>query len=301
MAPKTSSCVLHRGADGPRKLNLNPESGLLVRSQPASQKPGPIPPEWILPSGIRANFTESELAQTPTRDWRWELNQLEYVIGQEDRIQVDAPGQWPYSAHGLIITTFPNRRSYIGSGTVIHSRHVLTAAHNLYSAARGGWAQDVVFVPGKCGDSEPFGQFMAVRCLCPSEYIEGLKPAFYDYGVLVLHRDVAPQTGAYGLKVLSTSELSGCPVTIVGYPGEPSLGSGRKQWLGQNRIHTVSDELVTYEVDTSAGESGSGVYIQAGSEYLIVAIHTVGSMLGNQGVRVNMQVFQACQEWMSLS
>ncbi len=301
MAATTSSCVLNRGSNGPGQLSVGPEDGLVMRSQPASQKLGPMAPEWALPSGIRADFRESELSQKMTKDWRWELTQLEYVIGSEDRIQIASAREWPYSAHGLIITTFPNHRSFIGSGTVINSRHVLTAAHNLYSAERGGWARDVVFVPGKCGDSEPFGQFMAVRCLCPSAYLEGRHSAFHDYGMIILNRDVAAQTGSYGLKVLSTNELRGCQVAIAGYPGDSELGSGRKLWLGQNQIHSVSEELVTYSVDTSAGESGSGVFIQSNGEYLIVAVHTVGSLLGNQGVRINMQVFQTFQEWMRLT
>src|SRR5262245_55795438 len=43
--------------------------------------------------------------------------------------------------------TFPDSRVVVGSGALVDRFHVLTAGHNTYSSADGGWARSIKVTP----------------------------------------------------------------------------------------------------------------------------------------------------------
>ena len=57
---------------------------------------------------------------------------------------------FPYSLVGQLEFD-SGRRTYIGTGTVIRAKSVLTAAHNLYDVNKG-WSTDILFRRGQHGD-----------------------------------------------------------------------------------------------------------------------------------------------------
>lgn len=65
---------------------------------------------------------------------------------------ITAAQSFPYSMIGQLIFNLGNF-SYVGSGTLIQPRGVITAAHNLYDPWEG-WATDVIFRRGHYGTSD---------------------------------------------------------------------------------------------------------------------------------------------------
>ena len=53
--------------------------------------------------------------------------------------------------------TFPDGKSAAGTGTMIDSSHVLTAAHLIYSAQDGGYAKSIEAIPAAHGNYDPLG------------------------------------------------------------------------------------------------------------------------------------------------
>lgn len=47
---------------------------------------------------------------------------------------------------------FPNRKTYIGSATMYGKNVAVIAWHCLYSKEDGGWAKNVIVVPGMNGE-----------------------------------------------------------------------------------------------------------------------------------------------------
>jgi hypothetical protein len=62
-----------------------------------------------------------------------------------------------YSAVVEVHVWFLDGKSYVGSGAMIDSFHVLTAAHMLYSYADGGWATMIQVIPNMYNSSDPYG------------------------------------------------------------------------------------------------------------------------------------------------
>ena len=97
--------------------------------------------------------------------------QLELVInGQDGRTQVLNTDDWPSSAHGLVVTKYEGS-SFWGSGTLIASNVVLTAAQNLYCRKSKAFTDSVEFLPALNGHLLPFGKAKVEDFFVPAEYI----------------------------------------------------------------------------------------------------------------------------------
>lgn len=73
-------------------------------------------------------------------------------IPSNNPVRVENTTLSPYCYVGLLLASFPNRQTYVGTATLIdkmsgdkESIHVLTCAHNLYSKNDGGMAVTVRF------------------------------------------------------------------------------------------------------------------------------------------------------------
>jgi hypothetical protein len=136
---------------------------------------------------------------------------------------------FPYSMIGQL--HFSNGNSwFIGSGTVVKPRSVLTAAHNLWDED-GGFSTDVLFRRGLAGDSALSAQY-ARRIYVLSGYRENVRQfsntdvrAFsYDTGGLVFRDLVA--NGSNAGWWANPALLNGtAPVLALGYGGEVHSGN----------------------------------------------------------------------------
>lgn len=184
--------------------------------------------------------------------------ELEYVIGRDDRQRLSPAATqmvWVYGERG--------RTGWGCSGSFIGSRVILTAAHCLYNHDAGGWASYVQVVPGRDGNSAPFGGIDAYDLYIPIGYADqrpgSIESVFYDYGLIILSTNVGDLAGALGVGILSDASLRSPtfePFT-VGYPGDKPTGT---QWgTITSAFLQVTEDLLFTDLDIYGGQSGSPV------------------------------------------
>jgi V8-like Glu-specific endopeptidase len=134
----------------------------------------------------------------------------------------------PYVFVGQLYFT-SGRTDYIGSGTVVRARSVLTAGHNVYDP-QGGWSTAVEFRRSAYGASA-LNDLYASRLLVLGGYrasansygSESLHTFHYDMGGLIFAKDLAGGTHA-NIGVSTTYLGKAYPRTAVGYGAETHSG-----------------------------------------------------------------------------
>jgi V8-like Glu-specific endopeptidase len=179
---------------------------------------------------------------------------------------------FPYIAICYIESEWPDGSFTRGSGVVIGINDVLTAAHVVYNADRGGFATSVTVMPA--ADTEPFliepyGSFdvglMNVRVgnwdangdqlVSPSE-------AQYDLAVLGMRSSIGSTTGWLGTWAYN-QDLSG---TMIGYPG---VGTGM---MAEAVFADASSFYGIFEIDSELGAGASGgplIFTSSGTTYVV--------------------------------
>jgi V8-like Glu-specific endopeptidase len=156
---------------------------------------------------------------------------------------------------------------------------VLTAAHCLYdSTSPGGWATEVVVVPGRNGAAEPYGFQTATDLRVPGQYVSSGAPAF-DFGLVLLpNSQLSNQTGRFRYAGSAGDALVGRTANLSGYPGEDYT----RQWFHAgpiaDRSYTAGSDtgLISYPMDTTGGQSGSPMWLSDGTNRVIIGVHTRG-------------------------
>jgi|GEM_PF-1981507 len=201
----------------------------------------------------------------------------EKVLGKDGRVQVLKTDEWPSSVHGLLELDFGSA-TCTGSGTLIASNLVLTAAHNLYDHDYGwGEVKTVYFCPALNGDKAVFGKHKVSRFYYPDPYKQDKKSS-EDYGLLVLDTPVGEETGYFGLGILPSSHVEKLTVNVTGYPGNKVIGKKgiHEMWGMGGKPTQVTEKHIEYQIDTFNGQSGSGVWFQEGEDYYVVGVHVAG-------------------------
>ncbi|MBO4847809.1 MAG: hypothetical protein J5586_01475 [Clostridia bacterium] len=165
----------------------------------------------------------------------------------------------------------------------------VTSGHCIYNGDRGGWATSIVVRPAANGYFCPYGTSNATELHSAKKWVNN-GDSGYDYGVIVLSNDIGNSTGWFGTIWRSWS-LVGYNVTVAGYPGE----CFRQMFKMSGQISRSTTRKVYYQIDTTAGQSGSPVYNADGYVY---AIHTTGETLyGNGGARITKSLFRFLQSF----
>jgi glutamyl endopeptidase len=228
-------------------------------------------------------------------------DRAEKVLSPVDgREEVLTPKEFPWRAHGHMLLKY-STRVYIGSGTMIGARMVLTAAHNLYDSLTKEFAREVSFFPGLGrGDNItlPITGSKAISMKVHKSYyapVVGEDPREYDIGLLMLAEFLTDRW--YGVKTLSDTLLSRLRVTIAGYPGDKD--SGRVMYSMSGKISKVTDRQLFYGIDTAGGQSGSGVWYadRDGIAHFCVGVHTYGGHKENSGTRINGDIRNKLSAW----
>ncbi|MBY0272324.1 MAG: trypsin-like serine protease [Alphaproteobacteria bacterium] len=233
-----------------------------------------------------------------------------------------------YRIHAQVSIRF-GKGIYGGSGTLVGPRHLLTAGHNLFNPKNGGdgWAQSISVRCALDGYSHPFGQQRVIRAYTYKKWVDRRDEDF-DIALFVLDQSKGNEIGWYGLSYIPNrpemrSRLEG-EFYIAGYPKEVSKTRysseetvpGRefqRMWRMSNRKENgaikplaIEPTKWRYEIDTSAGQSGSAIwYIQedvVGQTPYIVGVHAYGETedgTGNYGVRLTESKLKQVIQWIS--
>ncbi|KAK9814047.1 hypothetical protein WJX73_010381 [Symbiochloris irregularis] len=200
------------------------------------------------------------------------------------RVQVTATTTYPYSALGQLLGQLPSSQTqYLEcSGTLIGTRHVVTAGHCVYDINDSHqYVDSLDFSPGLNGNNAPFGTlaWTTVRVLDqftsqPSYTSQAMD---YDFALVTLADPASSGTGYLAMFNPPNSGTQDVDITTAGYPGEkpsgtmwrsnctnvPFVYSGSGPPAFANIAQCSNDgcgNIVNHDCLSSDGQSGSGMW-----------------------------------------
>lgn len=101
---------------------------------------------------------------------------------------------------------------------------------------------------------------------------------------------VGNKIGHASFQALSEDTLRSAEVNITGYPAEKMLRGVPQMYTMSGPIDVVKSRNFFYHIDTSGGQSGSGIWIDEKGKIICCGIHTSGGHEYNSAVRVTEDV-----------
>lgn len=195
--------------------------------------------------------------------------------------------------------SYASGRNAIGTGWLSSADTVITAGHNVFSAAGDGWATGIRVVPGRDSSIAPFGETYAARIDALAGWADSNGKAHdRDVGVIKLaDTSMGHRTGWFGYAVFTDRDLLNAPlIHSAGYPGVSKPFA--TQWFDGGRVTNYTQAFIEYRIDTEEGQSGSPIFFcNAERQRWVVATHVYGQPNGNLGRRVSNEVFNAIAAW----
>jgi V8-like Glu-specific endopeptidase len=139
----------------------------------------------------------------------------------------------PFTAIVKIEGTFPDGESYVGSGFLVDSYHILTAGHLVYEYDDGGFATRITVIPELYGTSEPFGEATVTKerttpawQAFSAAHPDMTGPDAQDIGLITLNRQIGNGTGwmSFGHSNDVSIYNPGAIFDTAGYPADPASG-----------------------------------------------------------------------------
>ena len=179
---------------------------------------------------------------------------------------------WPWQVLVRLAQTYPSGATTSCSGTLIDAKHVLTAAHCVYtftaSRCTGGasscWASNIEVTPGYDNGAAPFGT-------ANSEYLFSWTAWTidhnydYDMALIRLDRPVGALTGWFGFGYDNTDSFFTNASNLfrsTGYPGSP-FSNTQFQYTWTGLFDTVQTHILYHNDLSYGGQSGSGTYLNS--------------------------------------
>lgn len=221
------------------------------------------------------------------------------VIGEDERIRIPDTTIYPFSAVAYLeLFNVAGDVIALCSGTFIGPDALLTAGHCLWDAANQRWnAHRIRVVPAKNEAYEPYGSVFATDWWVPDGFVNTDGGVDFDWGLVRLPDSRLTLDASWlPIAVLGTASLQSGHFTpaIVGYPvdkpAQTMWGHSRKAFNG------VEPYRLFYDIDTSAGQSGSAIWSldQGATLGFVVGIHTQGSggTADNSGSRIDQNLLK---------
>jgi V8-like Glu-specific endopeptidase len=164
---------------------------------------------------------------------------------------------------------------------------------------------EILFKLGLQGSGRYVWRSTVKRFEVHPEYLKN-EDESHDFAVLKLSENIGLKAGWATLGIVEDFELRGMMVNISGYPGQKGFWDILSQkatydmYTMKGPIAKVTGGKIYYEIDTSGGQSGSGIWVfDKDQKPICIGVHTTGSkLLGNGGVRITKDNSELIQEWM---
>lgn len=130
----------------------------------------------------------------------------------------------------------------------------------------------------------------------------------YDFGIVKLNENIGNKVGWASLAALDHDELESMEVNVTGYPLSKTPFSvafhipSYNMYTMSGPIKKISKHKIYYDIDTSGGQSGSGVWrMNSEGQIECIGVHTTGGsrLEGNGAVRINQENLSIISEWLS--
>ncbi|MEG3177525.1 serine protease [Sphingomonas sp. RB3P16] len=222
----------------------------------------------------------------------------EVIIFPDDRIRVQNTTVYPWRAICALRIQAANGQQFIGTGWMISPRTVITAGHCVFLHDAGGWARSIEVIPGMNDASRPYGSHVGTALRSVTGWTQG-KNRDFDYGAIILPPANRPgvQTGTFGFAVRDDAFLKNAMLNLSGYPGDKG---GAQQWFHAQKAKATSSRVITYDIDTMGGQSGSPVWVLQNGQRYAVGVHTNGAASGNSATRIVSDMFANLVNWKNL-
>ena len=223
---------------------------------------------------------------------------VETVHGPDDRVRINNTADYPWRVHASLLITAADNSQWIGTGWFIGPHTLMTAGHvvhikNSGVAGRDGWVRRIQVMPGRNGNTLPFGSVTSTNFRSVQGWTNSGNENF-DYGAIILPTNLGNTTGWFGFGVYADADLTASVGNISGYPGDKPSGT---QWYASHRIASVNATKVYYDIDSFGGQSGSAVYRIVNGQRFGIAIHAYGGAVTNSGTRISTPVFNNMVAW----
>ncbi len=218
--------------------------------------------------------------------------------GNDRRILVGKPFEHPWRLTGYLESSTPKAK-FVGSGLLVGKRCVITAGHCLYSEGIGiNFAR---FFPGRHGSFVLWQSLHAEIFLHPKWYKE--YDDHYDLGMVVLEDDLGDKLGWAEMHAPTEEEILKSPLRISGYPYEKQKENEPYMYTMHGVAQSVKPHKFYYDIDTSAGQSGSGVCLEDGKNFpTSIGVHVTGCQVeGNSAVRFDKEKLEIIKKWIKLA
>lgn len=230
----------------------------------------------------------------------------------------------PWNAHGSMIMSFSDNSQYIGSGTLIGKRAVITAGHNLYDRKTKRAVESVTFYPGRNKNSI-YAKGIGTKFLIHPNWKkeDSLNSEKSDIGLVILDEDfqeVNFKEGEeklcfFGYDTIKIDDLvpqndnpiqSPKFINITGYPGAAIIQNRIKILNGESMLtmkgkaNKIEDGRIFYDIDTSPANSGSGIWLYDKEDFICCGVHTNGGdkLEGNTGIFLNEEKCKIIDYWL---
>ena len=217
---------------------------------------------------------EGDTTLYPEEDEHMQLSEPGDDLGTLDfgsLSRITNPSRYPWRMNTRLIIRFPNGFRTACSGTLIDSRHVLTAAHCIYDRNRGGWASRVEAFPAyENGESDAYG-FAIGNPGGLFTWTPWINNRNYDYdmGVVYLSRPIGALTGWFGYGYDSCSGLTTPSWFLASYPGTQGFDGETMHFQSGDFDTCPSSHQARRRNAAIGGQSGGGYYhIGAGGRYV---------------------------------
>lgn len=226
------------------------------------------------------------------------LVDLENILGTDDRTRINPTTSYPWRAICALRIRSKTGKNFVGTGWLISARTVITAGHCVYMQNEGGWAESIEVIPAMNGNLRPYGSGFAASFRSTTGWTNSANRDF-DYGAIILGGNYRPgdTAGFFGFATRNDSDLQNFTLNLSGYPADKGAA---QQWFMARKPSAVSGRVITYQIDTFGGQSGSPVwFLQNGNRYAI-GIHTNGHNSGNSATRIITEVYNNLTTWKNL-
>lgn len=222
----------------------------------------------------------------------------EAVIGVDDRVQITNTNAYPWRAIASLLITARDNSRWIGTAWFISPRTLATAGHCVYIKnsgvpGRDGWVKSITVIPGRNGNTMPFGSAVSTQFRSVSGWTNNGDEK-HDYGAIILNVPLGDTVGTFGYGVYTDADLLTVTANISGYPGDKPAGT---QWFHARKVTSVGPQKVFYDVDTASGQSGAPVWRLIGGNRFAVAVHAYGGATSNSGTRITSAVSANLTAW----